>query len=88
MTDTTTDTKTDTNHIDFQTDQYLVRKYVSRILTRFHRFRDSAGWNEFRCDGVLDSLLLGLPEEDRHRWRRLESEDIPQLRKLLLKLEE
>ncbi|MBU1411897.1 hypothetical protein KKC22_10315 [Myxococcota bacterium] len=92
MTDTTTtDTTTHTNHIDYQTDQYLVRKYVSRILTRFHRFRDNTRWTELRTGEVFGSPLMGLPGQIGHRCRvlwhgGLESEDVPPLRQMFQKM--
>ena len=100
MTDTANHTTTDTtNHIhnpktlDFQTDQYFVRKYVSRIFTRFYRYGDDARWSDLRGDDMFGSPLLGLPEELGHRFHcfwhgGLERVDVTPLRQFFLKLEE
>jgi len=91
MTDTTT--TNDVKDIDYQTDRYLVRQYVSRILTRFPRYRDDARWTELRGDDLFGSPLLDLPVELGHRCRGLwhggvEREDVPPLRRLIAKIEE
>ncbi len=91
MTDTTT--TNELKHIDYQTDRYLVRKYVSGILTRFHRYRHDARWTELPGDDLFGSPLLDLPQEIGHRCRgvwygSLEREDVPPLRRLIEKMEE
>jgi len=91
MTDPTTDPSTDVKNLDYQTDQFLVRRYVSRILTRFFRYRDDARWSDLRGTDVFGSPLLGLPGEYGRRYQSLcglEREDVPQLRQAIRKLAE
>jgi len=81
-----TDTTIDSSNIDYQTDQYLTRRYVSRILTRFFRYRDDYRWTLVSGE-VFGSPLLDLPKALTRRCRELwhngvEREDVPHLRQL------